>query len=89
MNPWYVFSEVARLLPRFTTEWVGLRVEPETGHAYPLYPMNEWEVVEDGEPDMVAWFQHFEVLGWSVWGRVIGEPVSYEVYLLLVGEGVE
>ncbi|MFW6344738.1 MAG: hypothetical protein ACOC0M_00180 [Halomonas sp.] len=74
------------LLPQFRSEWVGFRCD-EAGHAYPVYPMAIWERDDDGIPDLVCWVRSFSLLGVSLFGRVVGEPISYHAWELLALEG--
>lgn len=67
---------VGLMLPKFTTDEVGCR-ESVPGELYPLYPMQIWNVDADGEPDGVVTIRSFQLLGWSVFGNVLGDPISY------------
>lgn len=68
---------VLAMIPRFTTDWVGC-LEDDDGVTYPEYPMQIWDIEHDGIPDAVCRIRSFQLLGWSVLGRIVGEPMTYE-----------
>lgn len=66
------------LVPRFLTEEVGCIQDEEDGeYAIPMMPMKQWDECYEEDPYCVATITCFNLFGWGLFPRMVGEAVLY------------